>query len=516
MATVCEREQRAPLRTRPVSGLREVAAWAAPTAVLWLLIAGILGAAEKPPRRPNILWIIAENISLDLGCYGEPLVSTPNVDWLSATGVRFTRVYATSPVCAPSRSALMTGMYQTTIDCHHMRSHRNDDYRLPEGVRPLTHRLQEAGYFTANVRRIGDKLVGTGKLDLNFVNEGPIFQSESWEEAIKHQPFYIQVNLPEVEYDIYDRKTRFKKRVKWVGEDRHPKVATPESVRIPPYYPDHPIVRQEWARYLNSVSGLDVRVGWILDALRRENLLERTVIFFFADNGRLEPRGIHYCYRQGLHVPLIVRWPRDFPPPPGYKRGSTDERLVSLLDLTATTLKVAGIDRPLTMHSRDFLFDRSGPGRKFLFSARDRIDETVLRMRSVYDGRYHYIRNFTPDRPLFALNRYKEKCFLILQVMRRLHGQGLLEGPPRALMADRMPPEELYDTVRDPHEIRNLAGSNDPRIRAVLDRMRTALEVWMVETGDRGHIPEPPEVIAAQEREMEEWFGTPEWVKRAR
>ncbi len=492
------------------------------TCVVTMLVAALLAGQGRAcdardraqSRRPNILWIIAENISLDLGCYGEPLVRTPNVDWLAQTGVRYTRVYATSPVCAPSRSAFMTGMYQTTIDCHHMRSHRNDDFRLPEGVRPLTHRLQQAGYFTANIRRIGDRVVGTGKLDLNFVNEGPIFQSESWDALRANQPFYAQINLPEVEYDIYDRKTRFKRRVKWVGEDWHPKIATPEQVQPPPYYPDHPVVRAEWARYLNSISGLDVRVGWILEALRRDGLLENTVIFFFADNGRLEPRGIHWCYRSGLHVPLIVRWPRRFPPPPGYQPGTVSRRLVSLLDLTATTLRIAGIEPPLTMHSRDFLIDPHTPPRPFLFSARDRIDETVQRIRSVYDGRFHYIKNFMPDRPFLALNRYKEKCFPIIPLMRKLHAAGRLSGPPLQLMAPRLPPEELYDTEADPAEIRNLA--QDPRYRPVLNRLRTALDVWMIETGDRGHIPEDPRVIREQELEMHEWFGTPEWAKPPR
>lgn len=168
-----------------------------------------------------------------------------------------------------------------------MRSHRNDDFRLPPGVRPLTHWLQDSGYFTANIINIGDKIVGTGKLDLNFVNEGPVYQSDKWELLKSNQPFFAQVNMPEAENDIYDRQTVKKERVRWVGEDIHPQIATPENVSPPPYYPDHEITRQEWAWYLNSVSGIDKRVGWILEQLEKDGLANNTVVIFFADNGRL-------------------------------------------------------------------------------------------------------------------------------------------------------------------------------------------------------------------------------------
>ncbi len=470
-------------------------------------------AAAEPPKRPNILWIVAENIALDLGCYGARNVQTPNIDGLAADGLRFTRVYATSPVCAPSRSAFMTGMYQITTDTHNMRSHRNDDFRLPPGVRPLTHWLADAGYFTANIKRIGDRVVGTGKLDLNFVNEGPIFQSDDWDALAGHQPFFAMINTPEVEYDIYDRQSARKKRVPWVGEREHPQIATPQLVTPPPYYPDHPVTRQEWARYLNSVSGLDRRVGWILDRLRRDGLERNTVIFFFADNGRLEPRGIHWCYDSGLHVPLVIRWPADFPPPPQYRAGGVNNQVISLLDLTATTLQVAGIARPPLMQSRIFLGPQADPPRKYAFAARDRIDETVNRIRSAYDGRYHYIRNYMPQQGFASLNRYKEKCFPIKQLMRKLYLEGKLTGPALELMQP-LPREQLFDTQTDPHEIHNLATSSQPEHHDALLRLRAAVDVWITETGDRGTRPEPPEVVETFEKEMHQWFGTPKWYLR--
>ena len=470
----------------------------------------------EPPKPPNIIWLVAENICLDLGCYGEKLVRTPNIDRLASEGMRYTRVFATGPVCATSRSALMTGMYQTSIGVHHMRSHRDDDFRLPAGVLPLTHRLQDDGYFTANIKTIGEQVVGTGKLDLNFVNEGPIYQSDDWSGLKQHQPFFAQINLPEVEYDIYDRQSGRKERVEWVGEHEHPQIATPDNVTPPPYYPDHPIVRQEWARYLNSISGMDRRVGWVLDQLRDEGLLENTVVIFFADNGRLEARGIHWCYDSGLHVPLIVRWPRSVREPSGYKAGASNDQVLSLIDVAATTLAIAGLQRPMLMQGRVFLGERADPPRKYAFSARDRIDESEQRIRSVREARYHYLRNFMPERPFAALNRYKEKCFLVMPLMRQLHEAGQLTGPPAALMAPRLPDEELYDTQADPHETRNLTASTDPEHREALARLRAALVTWISETGDRGQWPEPAEVVAPFEKEMHDWFGTPAWYKAPR
>lgn len=478
-----------------------------------LILLTVCGTGEaSDTKRPNILWIVGENLKLDIECYGAKNVRTPNMNRLAEGGVKFTRVFSTSPVCAPSRSAFMTGMYQTTTDMHHMRSHRSDDYRLPEGVRCITHRLKDAGYLTANLVKMGDKTIGTGKLDLNFVNEGPIYDTDDWEKLKTHQPFFAQVNTPEIEYDIYDRKTAEKSRVVWVGEEWHPQIATPENVTPPPYYPDHPIVRAEWARYLNSISGMDVRIGWILKRLEEDGTLDDTVIMFFGDNGRLEARGIHWCWDTGLHVPMIVHWPKNFPAPPQYKPGTTNENVISLLDITATTLGFAGVDVPPTMQSRRFMGDVVDATRTYAFSARDRIDETENRIRSVRGKRYHYLRNFT-DRGFTSLNRYKEKCFAIKPLMREMFAEGKLSGPPADLMQP-LPPEQLYDTHADPHEIVNLADSDKPEHKAALLKMRAALDTWIAETGDRGEFEEPREVFAPFEKEMHDWFGTPAWYKK--
>jgi len=423
-------------------------------------------SAESTFDRPNIVWIVGENLKLDLGCYGAQHVKTPHLDGLAKEGMRYTKVFATSPVCAPSRSAFFTGMYQTSSDTHNMRSHREDDYRLPEGVRPLTHRLKAVGYTTANIKTMNGEVVGSGKLDLNFVNEGKLYDTDRWEELPKNQPFFAQINTLEAEYDIYDRQTWRVPRVKWKGEDHHEKIADPDKVEPPPYYPDHPLVRLEWARYLNSISGMDKTVGKILKRLEADGLTENTIVMFFGDNGRIEPRGIHWCYDTGLHVPLIIRWPRGRTPP---------------------------------------------QERRYAFSARDRIDETVNRVRSVRGTRYHYIRNYFPDRHFASLNRYKEKCFPIKPLMREMYAKGELTGPPLELMNPRVSYEQLFDTEQDPHEIHNLVASDKQEHREALIGMRSALDTWIVETNDQGEFPEPEDVVKPFEKEMHDWFGTPPW-----
>jgi arylsulfatase A-like enzyme len=321
------------------------------------------------------------------------------------------------------------------------------------------------------------------------------------------------INTPEIEYDIYDRQTASKLRVEWVGESEHPQIATPANVLVPPYYPDHEVTRQELARYYNSISGIDIRVGWILEQLKEDGLADNTIIIFFGDNGRLDARGIHWCWDTGLRVPLIVYWPETLESPSQYKAGKVNEEMISLLDITSTTMEIAGIQRPLSMQSRVFLGPNADPKRTYVFSARDRIDETVNRIRSVREKRYHYMRNFIPGQGFASLNRYKEKCFAVKPLMRDMHAAGQLSGAAAELM-EPLPFEQLYDTWNDPHEVHNLAESEDPEHQAALLRLRAALDTWIAETGDQGVWLEPEEIILPFEKEMHDWFGTPDWYEQ--
>jgi arylsulfatase A-like enzyme len=450
----------------------------------WFALAGLNPCpAAEPASRPNILWLIAEDMGPEaLSCTGSAQASTPNLDQLASQGVRYTHLYV-GPVCSASRSSFMTGMYCTTIGAHNHRSHRDDGYQLSEGVRVLTDWFRDARYFTANVVHLPSPcdFRGTGKTDWNFTYAGQPFDSNTWEDLKTHQPFYAQVNFKETHR-------------KYVA----PKKADPAQVALPPYYPDHPTTREDWAAYLDSATELDRKIGLVLKQLEADGLADNTVVVFFGDNGQSHVRGKQFCYEEGLHVPLVIRWPKAIPAPPLWKPGTLDDRLLEGIDLAPTMLALAGVSKPPKMQGRVFLGDRTEPNRDYTFGARDRCDETVMRIRSVRDARYRYIRNFTPDTPFLAPNAYKERSYPVWNLLKELHAQGKLTPAQAMLCSPAMAPEELYDLEADPYEIHNLAASSQPEHRATLERLRGVLEKWIVATNDQGRQFEPAAVAAAR------------------
>ncbi|MCS6952487.1 MAG: sulfatase [Bryobacterales bacterium] len=424
----------------------------------------------QSPSRPNILWLIAEDLSPDLACYGCAAVHTPNLDRLAAEGVRFTRAFVTGPVCSPSRSAIATGMYQTTIGAHHHRSHRDDGYRLPPPVEPFTWYLRRAGYYTANVIAAAPGVRGTGKTDFNFQVEN-FFDGDDWSARRRGQPFYAQVNFSETHRAFRRCPER---------------PVDPGRVELPPYYPDHPSVRKDFAMYLETLQNLDAKIGKVLARLEAEGLAEDTIVFFFSDHGRPMPRGKQFLYDEGIHIPLLVRIPEKYLPK-GVTPGMVCEDLISGIDITASTLKLAGVEPPSHMEGRIFPW-LGGTPRQFIVAARDRCDETPDRIRCVRTRRYKYIRNFFPERPYTQPNVYKDVNYPTLAVMRQLQEEGKLTGPAAAFLAGRRPLEELYDLDSDPHETRNLA--HEAAHRRTLERLRAILDDWIRETGDRGQDPE--------------------------
>ena len=434
-------------------------------------------AAES---KPNILWLIAEDFGQHLGCYGTKEVWTPNLDRLASEGVRFDRFY-NGHVCSPSRSAFNTGMYATTIGAHNHRT--SNKQPLPEGVKVLSDWMRAAGYFTANVRELPAScgFKGTGKTDWNFRYEGKPFDSASWSDLKSHQPFYAQVNFSETHRAF-----------------TAPRKAVPDKVEIPPYYPDHPVTREDWAKYLDEATELDRKVGLVLAALEKDGLADSTVVVFFGDNGQAHVRGKQWCYDSGLNVPLIIRWAEHFPLPKNYEPGTVSDQLLEAIDLTATTLAIAGMAKPDKMQGRVFSGDGVETPREYVFGARDRCDETVFRIRTVRDKRYRYIRNFTPDRPFLSPNAYKERAYPVWNLLKELDAEGKLTPAQDFLTAPTMPEEELYDLENDPHEVHNLADSTNPEHLAALERLRRVLEQWIEDTGDQGRTLEPPEVAAAK------------------
>jgi uncharacterized sulfatase len=428
------------------------------------LIAASLACAAA---RPNIVWIIADDLSPDLGCYGYEHVRTPNLDRLAREGARFTRAFATAPVCSSSRSAFITGLHQTGIACQH---HRTEDPRpLPADVKTLPELLRAEGYFVTNCQDPDGKR--WGKTDYNFVFEArQMFDGPDWRKRKPGQPFFAQVQIKEPHRPFVNEP---------VTEARH--LGAP----LPPIYADHPLARRDWQAYLQSIEALDAKVGQVLDSLEAEGVAQNTVVMFFGDHGRPHVRDKQWLYDGGLRVPLLVRWPGQIP------AGSVREELVSLMDLAPTCLRLAGAKVPEVMQGVSF-FPAQSPRREFVIGARDRCGDADDHIRSVRTERFNYIRNFRPELPYTQHSSYKEVNYPMLPLMRQLHAEGKLTPAQAAFYTPAKPVEELYDVVNDPWEMHNLA--NDPAHAATLRDLRAKLERWRKDTGDMGGTPEtnPP------------------------
>lgn len=452
------------------------------------LLTSLIAAAAtetRPPAasaRPNLLWIVMDDVGIEFPCYGEKAIATPNIDRLVREGTLFRRAFLTAPVCSPARSAMITGMYQTTIGAHHHVSGRGrHKIELPAGVEPLPVLLRRAGYHTSNADYPA-KGRGAGKTDYNFTWDAAIYDGNTWAGRRPGQPFFAQLQL-------------------WGGKNRnddgtwHRTVAlrelgsltAPESVRLPPYYPRDPLLLKDWAEYLDCLRYCDVLVGRILRQLETEGLLENTVVVLLGDNGVSHARGKQFLYDEGIRTPFIVRGP-------GIARGALRDDLIEHIDIAALSLGVAGVPVPPWMQGRD-VFSPAYRPREAVFSARDRCGETVDQIRSVRTSRYKYIRNYYPARPLLQPSNYKDSKPILMR-LRELHASGgLTPLQERLLFSPQRAQEELYDVQADPFETTDL--SSDPRHRAALLELRERLARWRRDTCDKG--PETSEVF---EQEM--------------
>ena len=451
---------------------------------IWLILilmhffASHLTAAEEYANRPNIVWIISDDLGPELGCYGYPDVATPNIDRLAQSGRRYTHAFATAPVCSASRTAFQTGRYQTSIGGHH---HNTRDKRvLPDSVPTVTGLMRQAGYFVSNGRgTIENKK--TAKSHLNFVyNPKTFFDGYDWSLRKEGQPFFAQVQISEP-HRTFDKANRIRTKAP-----------------IPPYYPEHPVTRADWSSYLTTIEELDRKVGAVLDRLKDEGELDNTLIFFFGDHGRPHVRGKQWLYDGGIHTPLIVSWPGRVKP------GDVEKRFASLLDAMPTTLAAADVDMPdsapklpgLNLLAEDW------NGHEMIFAARDRCGDAVDRIRCVRTRDFKYIRNFRPDLPYLQHSGYKKLSYPVETLMRVRHDQGHLNT---LFMQKTRPKEELYDLNADPHEMNNVA--EDPAYAKALVELRGAVDQWIAESGDLGAVDESKTVdIDALMKEKRQWY----------
>ncbi len=454
--------------------------------LLVALAASAASAFAADSAKPNVLFILAEDIGKHLACYGESLVLTPNLDKLAARGVRYTNAFTTAPVCSASRSAMMTGMYQTSIGAHQHRTWQWNKKPLPPGVRTITDYFRDAGYYTANLaagagkaaKRAAGGLTGSagaGKTDFNFLTDGPPFDGHDWNQRKEGQPFFAQITINESH-----------KGPGWTfarSKDAPIPHVDASKVKLPPYYPDHPVAREEYANYLDAIELMDSYVGEVLARLEKDGLAGNTIVVFIGDNGQCLFRSKQFLYDGGISIPLLVAWPDR------RRAGEVDQQMVSSIDISAAMVGFAGVKPNATMQGRDFIAAGATP-RAHIFAARDRMDASTDRMRAVRTPQWKYIRNYFPGIPYMQRNAYKEGQYPTWNLVKQLAKEGKLTPEAALFAADRKPVEELFDVTADPHEVKNLAL--DPKHTAKLRELRALVDTWVVESGDQGGVIEDP------------------------
>lgn len=427
----------------------------------------------EEPSKPNILWLVSEDNSTFLGCYGDALARTPTIDKLSREGITYERCFA-QPVCAPSRFALITGMFAVSCGpAEHMRA----SGKIPAWLKGFPSFLREAGYYATN----------NAKTDYN----SPIEPAKTWDASGKQahyrnrkdpaQPFFSVFN-----HEVTHESCLFPEN----GPQLTGAPTDPAKVRIPPYQPDTPEIRTDWARYYDCISALDDQIAQKLKDLAASGLAENTIIFYYADNGGVLPRSKRFLQQSGTHVPLIVYYPPKWQHLAPDRPGSRISDPVSFVDFAPTVLSLAGVKAPDTMQGRAFAGQSKAAPNEFVFCTRDRMDERYDMIRSVVDKRWLYIRNYRPDLPYVQRLAYQFRA-RGYQSWARVAVEGKLTKATAMFWGEK-PTEELYDMPSDPDSVNNLA--QDPSCKEVLERMRAALRRHTLEVVDNGFIPEGSEL----------------------
>lgn len=446
-----------------------------------LAMSHLLAGEAAEPSVPNILWITVEDMSANLGCYGDAYATTPHLDAFARQAVRYTRAFATAPVCSPARSCLITGVYATSLGTQRLRS----AFPIPARFQGFPSDLRKAGYYTSN----------NVKTDYNTANEPALIQASwnacsvraDWRGRAPGEPFFSVINL----MTTHQSRTsvwsfeEFEQQVgaRLAAGERH----DPARAPLPPYYPDTALARRTVARYYDCITAMDKEVGDILARLEADGLAGDTIVFFYSDHGMGMPRGKRVLHDSGLHVPLLIRFPEKWASLAPATAGETVGSLVSFVDFAPTVLSLAGLEIPDYMQGTAFLGSRIGAPRSHVFGARDRVDEADDLARSVRDGRWLYIRNYQSHLSWMQRERYSDQSVFRRELL-QLAADGQLEGAPMTYAAPRRTVEELYDTVNDPHQVHNLAGL--PGHREVLERLRNVHRHWVFDTRDLGFLPE--------------------------
>lgn len=414
---------------------------------------------------PNLLWIVSEDNSPFFGCYGDEFATTPTFDKLASEGVLYENAFANAPVCAPARSTIITGMYPPSMGTQNMRSR----YPTPESIKFFPQYLREAGYYCTN----------NAKEDYNMIKPEGVWDESSRKAHYKNrkdgQPFFAIFNLG-VSHESSIHKS--------IPNDslRH----NPAKVKLPPYHPDTPEMRHDWAQYYDKIEDLDGQVAAILKELEDAGLAENTIVGYYGDHGGVIARSKRFVYESGTHVPMIWRFPDKYKHLAPAKSGSKLDRLVSFVDLAPTMLSLVGVEVPEYMQGKAFLGDQQTQPREYVHLFRGRMDERIDMVRAVRNKQFRYIKNYMPHR---IYGQYIEYLWRApsCRSWEEAYKAGTCNKAQSAFW-EQKPPEELYDVTVDPWEVNNLA--DDPKYADVLERMRGEKERWMSEIRDTGLMPE--------------------------
>ncbi len=456
-------------------------------------------AQGSDATRPNILLLVAEDLSPRIGSYGDTLARTPNIDQLAAQGTRYINVFTTAGVCAPSRAALITGQHQISFGAQHMRTTTGPlgPYlaQPAAGVRAFPELLRAAGYYTYTDQKLDYQFSGirSGSGPFTIWSEDGASDT-AWRNRTADQPFFALINFLETHESgvmrargpahspAHAATQQMRKTLGLVAAS----VTDPADVVVPPYYPDLPETRTDIARHYDNIHAMDHRVGAIVSALETDGLLQNTLILWTTDHGDGLPRAKRELFDSGIKVPLIMRLPEALSVADGRQdatvEGGVDQRLVSFVDLAPTVLAFAGIQPPDYLHGENFLTSN----RHYVYASRDRIDEVMDRQRSIRSNRYKYIKSWYPEVAGGHPLNYRDNLDMV-----RAWRKAWQAGPLPAVQSRWFEPageEQLYDIVADPHELINLAGSADHQ--TILQDMRAALDAFLAEVGDTGAIPE--------------------------
>ena len=452
------------------------------------IVASLMSCKQKAERaeffgfdyQPNILWITCEDMSPHLGCYGDVLARTPTIDKLASQGVRYTNAYSISGVCAPSRSALITGMYPTTIGSMHMRTMTRtsaiDQITDPELLAIPTYEAvppPEVKCFTEYLRSNGYYCSNNSKEDYQF--KRPI---TAWDESSR-EAHWRNRNPGQPFFSVFNFTVTHESQV-WVRAS-DTLITDPARVEVPPYYPDSPVIRRDIARHYDNIALMDAQVNDLLGQLKADGLEDSTIIFFFSDHGDGLPRAKRWIYDSGIKVPLIIKYPDN------RLAGEFTDELVSFVDFAPTILSLAGINIPGHLQGQAFAGSGKAEARDYIYAAKDRMDPAMDNQRAVRDKRYKYIRNYMPERPYVQFLPYRDQMAL-MQELFRYEKEGKLNEIQTLWFQKTKPIEELYDTWEDPYEVKNLAS--DPRFHDILERLRNKHMEWKEYTKDWGLIPE--------------------------